>query len=557
MADTPLSKVRRLYRQLKNDQVTWQKKWADARDFVVPERGRGIGGSLTTSEVNKGNWDDTKRLNGVASRALEILANGMQSGLTSKARQWFLLSHPDPELSRYHVVREWYDKVQEIIEGIFSRSNLYSALLHTYTEMAAFGQGALAVMPHPERVLYCRPYTTGTYFLSADGYMDIDTFIHTEYLTVRQIVEIYGEDKLPQNLKNAYANGRYEDRVEVVNAIFKNPQTYGIPVKEDFPVASVHFLERANDRDEFLRVAHYRSFPVMTPRWNAIDCDVYGVAPLWNCIGDIKMIQSMEADVLKGIKKSVSPPLRIPPELERRGVDTRPNALNVVSAMAEQAVAPLYTQQIQIQQLQAKIDAVEAGIRDGMYNSLFLALLTQDNPQMTAREVAERHEEKLLMLGPVLERIHLELLNPLIDRAFLIAHDAGMIPPAPRELEGQPTQIEYVSILSQAQKAVGVNRIEQSLGFLSGAAQLYPELIKAVDPFKMYGEYNRMIGVRADIFREDEEVQKMLAEDAQKQELAQQIEMGAPLAEAAKNLGDTDMTNIQQMLTGMGGGMPL
>ena len=155
---SPLANVRRHFRQLVADRRSQEPFWRDVKELIAPQRGRGLYSS-NAEEVNNGEQRDQKRINGTASRALSILASGMQSGLTSKARQWFLLAHPDPELGRYQPVREWYDKVQEVLEGIFRKSNLYSALLHTYTEMAGFGQGALAMFSHPDKTLFCRPYT--------------------------------------------------------------------------------------------------------------------------------------------------------------------------------------------------------------------------------------------------------------------------------------------------------------------------------------------------------------------------------------------------------------
>ena len=558
MVETPLSQVRKHFQQLKNDRKSWEPFWRDIQTYFAPQRGRGLLSSSTPNETNNGTRDDSKRINGTPSRALSVLASGIQSGLTSKARQWFLLAHPDPELSRYLPVREWYDSVQEILEGLFRKSNVYSSLLHTYYEMAAFGQGALAVLSHPDKTLFCRPYTAGTYFISSDEWNEVDTFFHEEWLSARQLVLLYGYDALPDYIRNAYDNGKMEDRFETVNAILRHPEFYGIKVGDRFSAASVHFLAKASESSDFLRVSGYRSWPLMTPRWDAIDNDVYGWAPTRDVIGDAKMLQSMESDALKGTKKTVSPPWRIPPELERRGLSTQPNALNVVSSMSENAVAPLFTQPLNVQQLQAKIEAVENSIKEGLYNSLFLALLSQDNPQMTAREVVERHEEKLLMLGPVLERIHYELLDPLIDRAFALAWDAGLIPPPPPELDGQPTQIEYVSILSQAQKAVGVNRIEQSVTFLGSMSALYPEMRHALDPFKTYQEYNRMIGVKAGIFRSEKDYRQMVAAEQQKAEMAQGAETTQSMAGAAKLLSEVDPANVQSLLSGAGtGGLTL
>jgi hypothetical protein len=207
--------------------------------------------------------------------------------------------------------------------------------------------------------------------------------------------------------------------------------------------------------------------------------------------------------------------------------------------------------------LQYKIDEVKQDIKDGYYNSLFLALLSQDNPQMTAREVAERHEEKLLMLGPVLERIHMELLDPAIDRAFVIAWDAGLIPPPPAELEGQPTQVEYVSILSQAQKAVGVNRIEQSVGFLGSVAQIYPEARHLLNVERTVREYSNMIGAPAVIFKSNEEYAQAVQNEQQQQQMAQGAAVGEQMAQGVKALGDADPANVQALLAGGSGGLVL
>lgn len=228
--------------------------------------------------------------------------------------------------------------------------------------------------------------------------------------------------------------------------------------------------------------------------------------------------------------------------------------MNVVSNMNECAVAPLVAVQTNVQQLQLKIDKVVNDIKDGLYNSLFLALLTQDNPQMTAREVAERHEEKLLMLGPVLERIHYELLDPLIARTFRLATDAGMIPPPPEGIDLGETEIEYVSILSQAQKAVGVSRIEQSVAFLGSMVSVYPELRHALNPLKAFKEYNNMIGVRSGIFNTDEDYEKAVAADKKQQELAQGAAVAEPLANSAKLMSDVNPADVERILTGGLGG---
>ena len=97
--------------------------------------------------------------------------------------------------------------------------------------------------------------------------------------------------------------------------------------------------------------------------------------------------------------------------------------------------------------------------------------------RMTATEVAERHEEKLLMLGPVLERLNDEMLSPLVRMTFQRALKAGILPPPPPELNMQQLNIKFVSMLAQAQRAIGTNSIDRYVGSLGAVAQFKPDVL--------------------------------------------------------------------------------
>ena len=561
-----IQRLRGNYGRLKNDRMSWDQYWRDVKKYMCPGRGRFLAGENPT-EVNNGQKDDPLcRINCEASRALEVLASGIQSGLTSKARQWFLLTCDDVQLAKEHAVRVWYGEVQEILEHIFQRSNVYSALRNAYYEMAAFGQAVVSVSYHPEKVITCRCHTAGTYCLEMNHRQEIDTVYYCEWLTAPQMADEYGEENLPDYIKDRLGpngqqgQGGMTERYEVITMVTKSPSRYGLEWSDELPVTSVHFLNRAGSSgdgisEKFLRVSGYRDFPFMCPRWDVVDNDVYGWAPSRDIMGDTKQLQKMEEQKLKGLAKIVSPPMRIPPEMERRGLNMRPGALNVVNSMQENAVAPLYTVGIDIQQLTQAAEALKQNIKDGLYNSLFLSLLMQDNPQMTATEVQARQAEKMLMLGPVLERIHCELLDPLISRTFGLAVQEGLIPEPPDDLDNM-TNIEYVSILSQAQKAVGVSRIEQSLTFLGSLIQTAPEVRHLVDWYKMYREYNQMIGVREDIFVSKEEYDEKVQQERQMQAAQAMGQAVQPMAESAEALSKVNPANLKELLGGqMGGAM--
>jgi hypothetical protein len=92
---------------------------------------------------------------------------------------------------------------------------------------------------------------------------------------------------------------------------------------------------------------------------------------------------------------------------------------------------------IDISHLTADIQETQQRVKDAFYANLFLMMAESDRREITAREIDERHEEKMLMLGPVLERLHDELLDPLVKRVFSIMIRRGLLPPPPQGVQHQ------------------------------------------------------------------------------------------------------------------------
>jgi hypothetical protein len=170
-----------------------------------------------------------------------------------------------------------------------------------------------------------------------------------------------------------------------------------------------------------------------------------------------------------------------------------------------------------------------------------LAMTESDRGKMTAREVSERHEEKMLQLGPVMERLQTELLSALVDRAFSIMDRQGNIPPPPPELEGVELKVEFISIMAQAQKMLGTSAIERLMSFAGNLAAVQPNIIDAVDTDQALQHYADMLGVPPDIVRSDEVIEKIRGERAKAQQEAQQAEQMMGAAEGAKTLAQADM----------------
>jgi len=158
----------------------------------------------------------------------------------------------------------------------------------------------------------------------------------------------------------------------------------------------------------------------------------------------------------------------------------------------------------------------------------------------TAREIQEKHEEKLLILGPVLERNQNELLDPLIDNVFEYALAANLFPPPPEEMQGQEINVEYVSMLAQAQKSVGIGSIDRLLGQVGGMAQFNPAILDKLKPDEIVDAYADMLGVAPSLIMANADVaiiRKQRAEALAKQQQLQAIQQGA---ETMKTMSETE-----------------
>lgn len=148
-------------------------------------------------------------------------------------------------------------------------------------------------------------------------------------------------------------------------------------------------------------------------------------------------------------------------------------------------------------------------------------LAQSDRREITAREIDERKEEKLLALGQVLGQFNQDGSDPSIDIAFTLMGRQGMIPPPPEELQGQPLKVEYMSILSQAQKLIGAANIERFMGNLQALLPVAPEIAYKVNTHQLVDVYGDILSVPAGVIRPDDEAEG-LQQQAQQAAAAQQ-----------------------------------
>lgn len=154
------------------------------------------------------------------------------------------------------------------------------------------------------------------------------------------------------------------------------------------------------------------------------------------------------------------------------------------------------------------------------------------------------------MLGPVLERLHNEMLSPKIDLTFARIVEAGLLPPPPKELQGVDLKVEFVSTLAQAQKMVGLGSMDRLLGTVAqvAAGSGDPGVWDKIDKDQVIDRYSDMLGVDPSIIVADDKVAIIRSERAQAQAQAAQAQAAPVMAGAARDLASAD-TSGQNALT--------
>jgi hypothetical protein len=546
---TPHDYVTRRIGAMSTERASWDTHWKDLIDNFSPRRGK-----FMTTDQNKGAKRNTLS-NNTPLFARRVLVSGLMTGITSPARPWFRLSPPDPEMDKFGPVREWLDNAERLMYKVFSSSNLYKALPLIYEEAGVIGTSAMIQEDDFDMVTRFTNFTVGEYMLDIDGKLRVDTFGREYEMTVHQLVMEFGYKNVSRTVQNLWDIGTYNSWIKVVHLIepvsLMEFDEFQLDAK--FKWRSIYY-EPGRDglqKNKFLRIKGYENFPILAPRWDAKAGDIYGFSPGMDALGDSRALQVQEREKGKAIAKMVAPPTTAPASLKNSNISLLPGANNF-SDDPNNIFRPIYQVNPRVNELMADIQQTEDRINRAFYVDLFLLISRQDDVR-TATEISARQEEKLLQLGPVLEGMHEELLDPLIDNTFariVRLSEPGwrdeslpqMLPPPPNEMMGSEVKVDYISVLAQAQKLVSTGAMERWVGFTGQLAGLRPEVLDKLNADEIVKTMADDLGVPNNLVVGEEVVQKQREARAKAAANQETTDRMSGLVESAKGLSSVDTT---------------
>lgn len=544
---------------MRAERSSWETHWKELSDNLMPRQGR-----FTTTDRNKGSKKHGLVNDSTALLALRVLASGLMGGVTSPSRQWFSLRAMDPELNEQSDVKVWLDEVRVRMSEVFLRSNLYTVLPAVYQELGAFGTSAFAVTEDPHDVIRCQHFPIGSYSLASGARRTVDTFAREYQLTVWTLVDQFGYDAMPRYVRDLYDRRNFDAWVDVVH--FVEPAGTGAtlpPHLKDAPFISTYYLwgggaqqsSPVSDEEAVVEQRGFGEFPIIACRWMVVGEDTYGSdCPGMMCLGDVKQLQLEQRKKLMAIGKMVNPPVQAPASLKTQRISLLEGDITYYDTQAgqPQKVEPVYNVQFPISQLLEDIRETQSRIDQTFFKDMFLMLDGLETKQpITAAEVAERKEEKLLQLGPALQQFNDELLDPLIRRTFGIMLRAGAIPPPPPALKGQKLAVEYESILAQAVKLTQISGIQQLTAYVGSLQAVDQGAVDNFDTDEAIQSFASAVGVPPKLVRDAVQVAKLRANRQLAQARQQALANGQAAAQVAQTMANTPITS-PSALTAMG-----
>ncbi|GAB5471428.1 MAG: portal protein [Rhodospirillales bacterium] len=536
MTSATIKRLEKRRQALDSERSSWLSNWRDIADHMSPRRLRWL-----ATNRNKGQKLNDKIVDTTPVHALRTATAGMMSGVTSPSRPWFRLVPRDLDLLEDSAVRAWIWLAESRMRQVLAASNLYNGLHTCYEDLLAFGTACLVFEADFDEVIRCYQLPLGSYWLATGPRQDVDTLVREIEMTVGQMVARFGLDKVGESVRSAHRQDNLDATHTVYQAI--EPNRDRDPQRADAAGKAWSSIYWQKGEAQALDVTGYDFKPFVAPRWHVTGGDVYGRSPGMDALGDVKQLYTMQRRKGQAIDKNVNPPMLVGTSMQGTPVSLLPGAKtfapdNLLGSSG--GVRPIYQASLNLQDLKEDILQVQQRVRASLYADLFALFVESDRRQITATEIEARRGEKMQILGPALERLQDELINPLIDYLFSLLLQAELLPPPPDALQEQDLQTELTSILAREQRGDVVAGLDRLLNVVGGMIQIAPEAIDKLDTDQVIDEYGALTGAPPRVVRGDDRVQALRAARRQQQQAAQAAALAQQGAAAAKDLAATD-----------------
>lgn len=446
---------------LRTWRTSWWTHWATLAAFILPRRYRFL---VVANDTGRGGQDTQNIIDSTATLAMQTCAAGMWSGLTPPTRPWFKLAVAIDWIELDDAAKAWLEEAERILYYVFAQSNFYNIMAQAFQDVATFGTAPIIMYEDAEDVLRCYLPCSGEYYLAVGSRLSVDTLYREFVLTIQQIVDMFGLEACPEQVRSRWeqGGGSLEMEMIVAHAIEPNFAMSKNRGKDKINVVPGHFtwrevywLKGQKSVAELSRRG-FNGCPFFAARWSVVSNDAYGHSPGMDCLGDTKQLQLETRRKGEFIEKLVRPPMGANPEMKNEPSSILPGNITYTSTEgSKKGFWPLFeVSPTALPPMIEDIKEIQTRIKECYFVNLFMAITQMAGVQpRNELELTKRDLERLQSLGPFVNLFTTEVADPAVMRALDICDRRRLLRPKPPTLAGMPLKVDCISMMKIAQAA--------------------------------------------------------------------------------------------------------
>lgn len=529
--------LRRRYLALKGERQhsDLESAWDDIEKYVRP-----FSGSFFETHNTEGQnrWKRSEIYNSTAVVASDSLAASIQGLLINPADKWFESQYRIESLNRNDEAKEYLEKSDAAVYQALTQSNFDVKAAEFLLDLVTYGTGLVTEETRNE--IEWEGLNFGAVPVR-DIYFEVDTegklsFLFRRYMwTPAQIVDKFGEDNVPDSIKEKASAGVVTEKQEVFYAVFprKDKRDTGERVApKERPWGYKHVLLAS--AEEMGEEGGYYEMPAFLAHWKTTSTSKWGKSPAMEVLADILNVNEWQQIQREAAAKGVDPAMLVQDQGLLSDLDLSPGGMTVVRRIEDVSVLE---SNIKTQFSMEEIRMMEENINQAFMQD---RLALKESPAMTATEVTMRREYMMRSITQPLAILQRNFLDPLIRRTYRILYRAGQLPEVPEIVmeANSETDIHYNGPLPRTQKAQIVQSEMQFLTYINELRAIDPDAADIIDRDNMLRNIAINLGVPALDLNSEEEIKdirdKRQAEIAQARELERLQQTGEAMKQMAE-----------------------